>query len=509
MPHAIGSMSHLQTQQHTWRPPLEVVPAGQCEGRRLLKARDFAGAVAALAAQVLEDKGCNLAPIPAGVSTAGWPQEAIAISTRLLLCKAQAACGDLQAALDSATEAVTATRLGGGVLVPLDGPLMSKALFTIAQLHNEGQGTNPAGLRAGVQACQELRAIRQADSQAAERAKACEIQSELHRKLCCCLAVHTGAVVEAHEVATASETGTAANSGTTMVCGSTASRALPAVAKGIRPCTCGAMAAALGALQACVDAGEIVINAKGRGGVTRQHQLRITALRELRIRLGLIDVAAEAADVLAAEEIKAEKARERTAGGRGSKGSRKRARFAASLDEQLLALHGEVEERHTTLAALCLGRDDAGAVGQEHPPRIDWEAVPLVLRPSSLEDGGLGQSGTARVQRKEWQLESIFTVLRGVLSVIEEPGHPLHIVDFGSGCGNSVLPFAALLPKHRFTVSPRHKHEDNKREGREGKGNEGGGRRRGNWGGGRRVSTCFFVGLMSVGSPLSSVFMSI
>jgi len=299
--------------------------------------------------------------------------------------------------------------------------------------------------------------MRQADSQAAERLQACQIQADLHRKLCRCPAPAPVSLVAGESrllpfAAAAATMGVCANRA------DPANEQLPAPTTGIAACECGAMHDALAALQACVDAGAVTIRTKrgkrggagcAGGGVARQQQGRIAALRLLRVRLGLLDPAAETEAARTAEKARDEHARRRAAAGR-----RKRARFAASLDDTLHALRDEVTQRHTVLPTMCLGPNGGAADGGAlPPPRIDWEAVPLVLRPSSCEGGCLGNSGKARVRHKEWQLESLFTVLRSVLTTVQQNGRQMHVVDFGSGCGNSVLPFASLLPEHRFTVS--------------------------------------------------------
>ena len=79
-----------------------------------------------------------------------------------------------------------------------------------------------------------------------------------------------------------------------------------------------------------------------------------------------------------------------------------------------------------------------------------------------LYKGGLGHDAT-RVQRKQWQLESLFKILSRIIKkihsnrtkpAVDEPAltTPITIVDFGSGSGNSALPLAALLPECKFVL---------------------------------------------------------
>ena len=104
---------------------------------------------------------------------------------------------------------------------------------------------------------------------------------------------------------------------------------------------------------------------------------------------------------------------------------------------------------------------------------MDWDAVPPSLRPSSSGAGGLAP---ARAARKRNQLESLFTVLLRLVACAEVHRHlapdlskatpaaaaspkvvsappPVHVVDFGAGSGNSLLPLVALL-KHRSCTQP-------------------------------------------------------
>jgi len=240
------------------------------------------------------------------------------------------------------------------------------------------------------------------------------------------------------------------------------------------------------------------------GGFRKFQDVNESVLREIRLELGEIDLVAEAA-----EEQRRALAREK----RAKRGARIRLEQSRAMDGHLAALAEEVDARRTACPRLCR------APGDEEDPgsRLPWGSLPPSLLPSWTEDGGLSHD-VGRVARKQWQLESLFTILARVVAHIEEnihttetnetkqasmapsscsippppppppptspssgggePAkkkpkavplasrassvgsverrdlglHPLHIVDFGSGSGNSVLAFAALLPQCRFTL---------------------------------------------------------
>lgn len=123
------------------------------------------------------------------------------------------------------------------------------------------------------------------------------------------------------------------------------------------------------------------------------------------------------------------------------------------------------QSQYTASISIPATASVTSVLARELPPRLDWKHVPAVLQPSSTEDGGLGHNAS-RVQRKEWQLESLFNVLfrtvqqlkanRAAAAASSDGGRgatsPITIVDFGSGSGNSALPFAALLPDCNFVL---------------------------------------------------------
>ena len=170
---------------------------------------------------------------------------------------------------------------------------------------------------------------------------------------------------------------------------------------------------------------------------------------------------------------------------------KKRVKLANCLNDKLQELASSVRARLPFVEGMCKCRD-----------LIDWDVVPPALRPSSSGAGGLAP---ARAARKRGQLESLYTVLLRLVACTEArlPPAPLytraspsiassalsvpspasfvgpiitstasirttaevaaatqcppaarprvHVVDFGAGTGNSLLPLAALL-KSRLRV---------------------------------------------------------
>jgi hypothetical protein len=158
---------------------------------------------------------------------------------------------------------------------------------------------------------------------------------------------------------------------------------------------------------------------------------------------------------------------------------RRRAAAGSVLDSQLARLAPQLDRLCPPREGLCCSTDcssggaakagaplaagaGAAAAARASAPRMEWARVPFGLQPGSLEDGGL--KDPARVERKAWQLESLFRVLQRVVACMEHGGRGragrpaaggaprLHVVDFGSGSGNSALALAALLPQCRFTL---------------------------------------------------------
>jgi len=188
-----------------------------------------------------------------------------------------------------------------------------------------------------------------------------------------------------------------------------------------------------------------VLFRSGNNGQRKQQASRELSLHQLRIRLGLVDELVETAAVAAAAERKERNQRHR---------HRRQTRAAECLNELLETLAPQVLSCRHFLPDLCVGHGS-----QEM--RLDWARVPASLQPWSDELGGLAHD-PRRVDHKRWQLESLFVALSYVLAhhrtdvrnSLDEgtDGGKLHIVDFGSGSGNSVLAIAALLPSHNFTL---------------------------------------------------------
>ena len=190
----------------------------------------------------------------------------------------------------------------------------------------------------------------------------------------------------------------------------------------------------------------------------RKAQLaREQTLRSWMLELGLIDETAEAQAMAERTAVRDERA---------AHDRRKRAKRAGYLDSELEKLAPEI-------ATLRGRHEDRGLCIPCSPPvaggggRLPWDAVPEGLKPSSSSEGGIERRGpereaATRVTRKMWQLESVFTVLREIVAGLEaargpaattgSSAPPIHVVDFGSGSGNSALVFAALLPQCQFTL---------------------------------------------------------
>jgi len=232
-------------------------------------------------------------------------------------------------------------------------------------------------------------------------------------------------------------------------------------------CLCGSLeqarvatTAAIGACSeaaAIADIGQKRNRALGmRGKAQRQGQeKRELSLRQLQIRLGLVDLHAESEAAAAAVERKLRNQRHRI---------RRQDRAAACLNDLLSELAPDIEQKRHVLANLC--NPDISL-----EERMDWGLVPAALQPNSSDAGGLAHD-SHRMDRKRWQLESIFVALAHVLGhrypcqtiVLDSAGGDVkhsvngydhkafHIVDFGSGSGNSVLAIAALLPDFHVTL---------------------------------------------------------
>ena len=162
-----------------------------------------------------------------------------------------------------------------------------------------------------------------------------------------------------------------------------------------------------------------------------------------------------------AEKANIEKAEISREQGRKRK-KKKRFKLANCLNAKLQEFGPRVRARLRFVDGMCKRRK-----------RMDWDAVPPSLRPSSSGAGGLAP---ARAARKRNQLESLFTVLLRLIACTEahqcrapalpettptaaasqkaeavSPHSPVHVVDFGAGSGNSLLPLVSLL-KHRSYI---------------------------------------------------------
>ena len=185
----------------------------------------------------------------------------------------------------------------------------------------------------------------------------------------------------------------------------------------------------------------------------QQHKKR---LRELHIRLGVVDVDAERAQKAA------------TALRRKNEKKSRQDKRAAILGDVLDKLEPEVLatlsrpptynffsglENQKCIPVNNSAKDDLSAsIGA-----IDWSSIPSDITPIYSN-----KNKDRRLRRKKNQLEALYTLLRDLVEKVSttkgyDQTAPLHIVDFGSGSGNSCLVFAYLLLQNmdipcRFTL---------------------------------------------------------
>ncbi|CAE8626246.1 unnamed protein product [Polarella glacialis] len=223
-------------------------------------------------------------------------------------------------------------------------------------------------------------------------------------------------------------------------------------------CACDSLEQARASTEAAISlCSKDIENKTGR----KQQVSRELSLRQLHLRLGLVDVLAEEAAAVEVEERRERKQRHK---------SRRQDRAARCLDD-LTKLAPQIPAHRHVLVGLCAPLDSG-----LHELRLDWDQVPAVLQPSSNEVGGLAHD-PRRVERKRWQLESLFVAFSYVLArhrvgrgtgvdaakgiAVQDLGSQLDqkrldIVDFGAGSGNSVLAIAALCPGFHFTLVEAH-----------------------------------------------------
>ena len=155
-------------------------------------------------------------------------------------------------------------------------------------------------------------------------------------------------------------------------------------------------------------------------------------LRELHIKLGLIDVVEEEAKKEASRQ---HKKRQRI---------NKKGQDCAKLDGILDTLQSDVSATLSRSPTYnFFGGLDNSQKSREKAAIIDWNCIPDDIQPK-FEN----KSKEKRLLRKRNQLESLYILLSGLVekvSTTKELGLPIHIVDFGSGSGNSCLVFAYLL----------------------------------------------------------------
>jgi SAM-dependent methyltransferase len=170
------------------------------------------------------------------------------------------------------------------------------------------------------------------------------------------------------------------------------------------------------------------------------NQMNRKRLRDLRVKLGLVDVEKEGkdADMEAARREKQRTHKKRTR-------QRRKHENLERLEELLSLLARDIDAtlntstRNDFFASLREGRTDS-------TNSINWKSIPVEITP----EASLQRKKDVRVKRKLCQLEALFTLLRQVIDALMAKSNyskdrPLHIVDFGSGSGNSCLVFAHLL----------------------------------------------------------------
>ena len=442
----------------TWRPSLERAPS-QTQGRALMKQGRFQAAEEAFAKACAGAGALRSSSSPAGHApcTAGleWDAASIGLSTRLFLAKA-VWCQEQPARALGVAEDLCESAVQVG-LAPASG-LMGEICSVTARLCRELLAPASAAVpvhtppvrarwrRVGAAACQRMCGWRANDAR--DRATFHELEAQIH-ELCCACAPPPPAP--------------------SPVEGAHAAAGKAPEAAGQCGCLCGAVQAARAAQQQCVVAAGA---SPGAGRLPPLQQRRRAHLRRLQELLGEVDHRAEAAERQSAAAARARK-REKAS----RHGKRWREKRAVVLDARLAQLEGQVAARLHIARGLCTAGDSdapgggggGGAGGAEtcppcHPRgnndtaaaaaagarldvgagRIAWGRVPEALRPGSSGEGGLHHD-PGRVERKRWQLESLYVVLARVVRLHTPRTHAstpgggggplLHVVDFGSGTG--------------------------------------------------------------------------
>lgn len=175
------------------------------------------------------------------------------------------------------------------------------------------------------------------------------------------------------------------------------------------------------------------------------NQVNRKRLREIHTKLGLIDVEQEQRDAAKREKQRAHKKRTR---------QRRKLENLERLQELLTLLASDIDANLDTTTK----KDFFGLLREDRADStcdIDWNSIPIEITPES----SLKRKKDVRVKRKLRQLETLYVLLRQVIDALLSTSNyskdrPLHIVDFGSGSGNSCLVFAHLLRDFpcRFTL---------------------------------------------------------
>jgi tRNA (guanine-N7-)-methyltransferase len=84
-------------------------------------------------------------------------------------------------------------------------------------------------------------------------------------------------------------------------------------------------------------------------------------------------------------------------------------------------------------------------------PRISWSSLPQSVDP--VAGGKIGRTTNHRAERKRFQTESIFQILKAFADTAGDA--PIRVVDFGCGSGNFSLALASLLPQWSFVLVDR------------------------------------------------------
>jgi SAM-dependent methyltransferase len=195
----------------------------------------------------------------------------------------------------------------------------------------------------------------------------------------------------------------------------------------------------MGKLDAAAASTEALIAEMPVNSDVRQHKSR---LYDLHLRLGLIDVEAERA-----EEARKKKKNEHTKRLRRNRLDEVSARLEGKLEELAEQIEDRVdrplnESAPSFFQGLNISKDE-----REISRTIDWGSIPPTLTPNSASGGGIKNNKDTRVRRKRLQLEALYVLLCDLIDRHQEASGrgELHVVDFGSGSGNSCLVFAWLL----------------------------------------------------------------